>query len=290
MTVDSENLPGPLLDNEQRRFDNDYALYFVDGESKPKPIGAPFLLQHPSSRKGIILIHGLMAAPEEVREWADFLFSKGYSVYAPRLAGHGTSPKDLAGRRYSEWVASVDRGYDILKKKCDNIIIAGFSTGAGLALFNSIQNPEKYDAVISVSAPLKFKSVSAAFVEVLHAWNSFIQMAGIEKMGKIYAINHPDNPHINYHRCPIKAIVEVRALMRHVYRGLSGLRIPALIIQGKNDPKVDDRSGRRIFNQLKNDAAHYSEISYHQHGIVRGKIASSVFDTVTRFLATVYPD
>ncbi len=277
-----------LLENERRLFNDDYDLYFLEGESKPKNIGAPFLLKHPSSKKGVLLVHGLMAAPEEVREWAGFLYSKGYSVYAPRLAGHGTSPVDLAGRRYSEWNESVERGYAILKNYCEMIVIGGFSTGAGLALLNAIQYPEKFDAVISVSAPLKFKSFSTGFVEIMHTWNIIAKSLGIESFGKVYARNHPDNPHINYFKCPIKAVAEVRALMRTVYRMLPALTIPALVIQGMNDPKVDDRSGRKLFSQMKNNIHSYSEISYHQHGIIRGDIAVKVYESVYCFLNTVY--
>ncbi len=288
MAVDLDEPLAKLLENEQRLFNDDYDLYFLEGESKPKNIGAPFLLKHPSSKKGILLVHCLMAAPEEVREWAGFLYSKGYSVYAPRLAGHGTSPVDLAGRRYSEWNESVDRGYAILKNYCEQIVIGGFSTGAGLALLYAIQNPGKFDAVVSVSAPLKFKSFSAGFVEILHVWNIIAKSVGLESFGKFYARNHPDNPHINYFRCPVKAILEVRALMRNVYRTIPALTIPALIIQGKNDPKVDDRSGLKLFSQMKNNTSCYNEISYHQHGIIRGDIAVEVYDSVYSFLNTVY--
>ena len=290
MAADSDNRLVRLLEHEQRLFDNDYDHYYVEGESKPKSIGAPFLLKHPSSKKGALLIHGLMAAPEEVREWAECLYSKGYSVYAPRLAGHGTSAVDLSGRRYPEWLNSVDRGYDILNSICEHVVIGGFSTGAGLALFKAIYNPEKFDAVISISAPLQFKSLSAGFVEMLHAWNVCTKVLGLKGAGKVYARNHPDNPHINYARCPIKGIAEVRALMRNVYKSLPFLLIPVLIMQGDNDPKVSAGSGQKIFKRLKNANSYYKSINYHEHGIIRGEIAREVFGRVDTFLNTVFPD
>ncbi|MCP4720934.1 MAG: alpha/beta fold hydrolase, partial [Desulfobacteraceae bacterium] len=245
------------------------------------------LLRRSSSKTGILLVHGLMAAPEEVREWAQFLYSKGYTVYAPRLAGHGTSAIDLSARRYGEWMESVDCGVDILKTCCEKIVIGGFSTGAGLALYQAIQKPNNFDGVISISAPLKFKGLSANFVEILHAWNIFAYKFGVKRLAKVYAQNHPDNPHINYHRCPIQGIVEVKALMKKVYNSLASLRIPTLIIQGKNDPKVDGQSGKKIFRQISRPGAYYKEIDFHLHGIVRGPIASSVFDEVEKFLNTL---
>ncbi len=278
-----------LIENQRRLFNRDYHSYFLKGETKPKNIGEPFLLTGSTSKAGILLVHGLMAAPEEVREWAEFLYSKGYTVYAPRLAGHGTSAIDLSVRRYGQWMESVDRGVDVLKTCCEKIVIGGFSTGAGLALYQAIQRPDDFDGVISISAPLKFKGLSTNFVEILHAWNLFVYKLGVKRLAMIYAQNHPDNPHINYHHCPIKGIVEVKALMKKVYNCLPSLKIPSLIIQGKNDPKVDGQSGKKIFQRISRIDSYYREIDFHLHGVIRGPIARSVFDEVEQFLNTIYP-
>ena len=85
-----------LLQRELQLFEEEYKQHYLAGETKPSDIGRPYLLLHPKASIGVLLVHGLMAAPEEVRELADFLFSLGYSVYAPRMAGHGTSAEDLA--------------------------------------------------------------------------------------------------------------------------------------------------------------------------------------------------
>jgi esterase/lipase len=278
-----------LLKNELTLFYREYKAHFLRGETKPKNIGKPFLLRNFSSNKGVLLIHGLMAAPEEVRQWGEFLYSKGYTVYAPRLAGHGTSAVDLSTRHYGQWMASVDRGVDILKTCCEKIVIGGFSTGAGLALYQAIRKPNEFDGVISISAPLKFKGFSTNFVGSLHAWNIFAQTLGLSPLVKKYAPNHPDNPEINYHRCPIQGIVEVKALMKKVYRSLPGLGIPSLIIQGDMDPKVDGQSGQKISQQIGHES-YYKEIHYHLHGIIRGSIALKVFKEVDTFLNRIYPD
>lgn len=278
-----------LLEKEVKLFDQEYQTWFLQGETKPKPIGTPFLLHNPSSKTGILLVHGLMAAPEEVREWAQFLYSKGYTVYAPRLAGHGTSAMDLSGRHHTDWLNSVDRGTAILKACCDKMVIGGFSTGAGLALHQAILHPDVFDGVIAISAPLQFKGLSANFVEKLHTWNRLVTYLGMERMAKPYARNHPDNPHINYHRCPIQGIVEVKALMKKVYQYLPDLRIPALVMQGSQDPKVNPQSGTRIFQRITHPKAQYKEIDFHLHGIIRGPVAQGVFDEVEQFIHTIFP-
>ena len=104
-----------LLAAESELFIREYKENYSAGESKPQDIGMPFLLRSPGSDIGVLLIHGLMAAPEEVKELAQFLHGKGLTVYVPRLSGHGTSSLDLSKHNYHDWLNSVDRGHAILK-------------------------------------------------------------------------------------------------------------------------------------------------------------------------------
>jgi hypothetical protein len=58
-------------------------------------------------------------------------------IGAPFLLRNTTSKKEVF--LVHELMASVDRGVDILKTCCDKIVIGGFSTWAGLALYQAIQ-------------------------------------------------------------------------------------------------------------------------------------------------------
>jgi carboxylesterase len=274
-----------LLAAESALFLKEYEKNYRVGESKPPAIGMPYFLHSPESDTGVLLIHGLMAAPEEVREWADFLHAKGLTVYAPRLSGHGTSSKDLSVRNYKDWLDSVDRGHDVLKTCCKKILIAGFSTGAGLALQSVILRPHDFEAVIAISAPLRFKSFSSRFAETLNAFNIFCNHLGMGNLAREFMKNDADNPHINYLLCPVSAFVQVKKLMKKVRPSLPDILIPALVIQAKNDPKVAPRSGSAIFKLLGTDKKHFSWIDFNMHGIVRGEIAREVFKEVESFLA-----
>jgi carboxylesterase len=273
-----------LVDSERRLFADEYRRFYVAGETKPPRIGDPYLLENPGSRHGVLLVHGLMAAPEEVREWADYLFALGYTVYAPRMAGHGTSAADLSRRRASEWIDSVDRGHAILRSCCERVVAAGFSTGGAVVLHRVIGNPGAFSALVSISAPLRLVRFSARFAEPLRRWNRMLDAVGATKLRKEFVTNHPDNPHINYSRCPVSSIAEIRRLMREVSRGLSTVSIPSLIIHARQDPKVDVRSAREIHQRLGARVKRYREIDFDQHGIVRGEIAREVFAEVGAFL------
>lgn len=273
-----------LLATESELFIKEYESNYSDGESKPPDIGMPFFLPSSESDTGVLLIHGLMAAPEEVREWAAFLHDKDLTVYAPRLSGHGTSPQNLSTRNYHDWLDSVDRGHAILKTCCKKIIVAGFSTGAGLALQSVIMKPHDFEAVIAVSAPFRFRRLSSRFAEVLKGFNHYCNTLGMQNFAVEFMKNDADNPHINYLLCPVSAFVQVKKLMRKVRQSLPDIKIPALVIQGRNDPKVAPQSGPAIFKLLGSDKKHFAWIDYNLHGIVRGAIANEVFSEVESFL------
>jgi carboxylesterase len=273
-----------LLAAEAALFLKEYEENYSAGESKPLDIGMPFFLHSPESDTGVLLIHGLMAAPEEVRQWAIFLHEKGLTVYAPRLSGHGTSSQDLSSRTYKDWIDSVDRGHAILKTCCKKILVAGFSTGAGLALEMVILKPHDFEAVIAISAPLRFKNFSSRFAETLHGFNLFCNYLGMRNQACEFMKNDADNPHINYLRCPVSSFVQIQKLMKKVRKSLPDVFIPALVIQAKNDPKVAPQSGPAIFKLLATDKKHFSWIDYNRHGIVRGEIALEVFKEVESFL------
>jgi carboxylesterase len=275
-----------LLAAEVALFLKEYEENYSAGESKPPDIGMPFFLHSPGSDIGVLLIHGLMAAPEEVKEWAIFLHEKGLTIYVPRLSGHGTSSKDLSVRNYNDWLDSIDRGHAILKTCCKKILVAGFSTGAGLALQSVIIKPHDFEAVIAISAPLRFESFSSRFAETLNRFNLFCNYLGVGNLAREFMKNDADNPHINYLRCPVSSFVQVKKLMKKVRRSLPDIDIPALVIQAKNDPKVAPESGTAIFKLLGTNKKHFSWINYNMHGIIRGEIALEVFKEVKLFLAS----
>ncbi len=283
-----------LLANEELVFDQDYQQHAILGESKDKFIGKPYLLHHHDSldskqqkgekQKGILLIHGLMAAPFEVRQWADFLYAQGYNVYAPRLAGHGTSVIDLAKRNKQEWVDAVQRGYNILAECSDEIILAGFSTGAALALDIAIKQPNNFSAVISISAPLKIKKFSANFASSINQWNRLLNWLNVSKAKKEFVTNHADNPHINYLRCPVSSIVQIQKLMKPVRQNLASISMPALVMHATDDPKVDVQSSRDIYRLIASPDKTYHEIDFDLHGIINGDISKQIFKQVDLFL------
>lgn len=272
-----------FLEEDHKAFEEDYETYRMS-ESHPMDIGRPFLLVPDRFKAGVVLVHGYLAAPREVRALAGYLYERGYVVYGVRLKGHGTAPEDLARVKWEEWYESVNRGYVIIKTFTDNIILGGFSTGGCLALMGAGLKQEKIRAVFSISAPLKLRQFSARLVPTVLGFNSLLQRIGGGETGWEYVDTTPENEHINYKRNPLTGVRELNRAMEAMEDRLADIVVPTLIIQGSRDPIVDPSSGPDIFAKVGTPLKELAVFERENHGIVNGDRAEEIFERVHRFL------
>ncbi len=272
-----------LNDRAVIEFQKDYAEYKIEGESKPFSVGMPYLLKGRSRNIGIVLSHGYMAAPLEVRQLAEYLNRLGFWVYAPRLKGHGTSPEDLATRSFLDWRESIDLGYAIISCICKKVVAGGFSTGAGLALDLAVR-VKAVAGVFAVSAPMRLKDFSARFAPAVDMWNRLMERARQVGAKKEFVENKPENPHINYLRNPISGVVEVDRLMDELEPRLAELKIPALVVQSRGDPVVDPKGSRKIFESIGSTDKEYLLFNFNRHGILLGEGAPKVHRAIGEFI------
>ena len=275
-----------LLSRERERYDKDHACTFVEGVSKPKTMGSPIFLENPDSEYGVLLMHGYLAQPEEVRLFAEYLHSRGYSVYVPRFPGHGTTPEDLLTRSWHEWYAASRRGYEIIRECAPKIIAAGFSMGAGLALLNASRHKDDFCAVISVSAPVRMKGWGLRHARLIYALQRITRAIGLKIIPSI--IEHDaDNPEINYTRNPIRGLVQLHCLMNEVRKGLKNISVPVCAIQADEDTVMYRSSLGSITGTIRSSVKEKHFVRCDIHGIVRGDVSRDVFETAGRFLDKV---
>src|SRR5512134_3803819 len=105
------------------------------------PTAEPFFLLGDSSKPACLLIHGFTGAPKEMRWMGEYLHAQGHTVLGVRLAGHATQPEDLLHATWSDWLASVEDGFDYLKCFCDQVYLVGLSLGGVLALASTARLP-----------------------------------------------------------------------------------------------------------------------------------------------------
>ena len=244
----------------------------------------PFLLIPKTSNGiGVLLIHGLLASPAEVRGYAEELFKLGYTVLGVRLKGHGTSPYDLRQQTFEDWYQSVQRGMDIINVFCNAIVVIGFSTGGGLALKLASEVKERVVAVIAVAVPVKFVDKSFLFIPLLHGTNRLIKWVSSAEGVKPFIENTPEHEKINYRNVPVKCLYELNRLVDDIKQGLSKIETSVLIIHADEDPVVHKESAEIIMSRLGSDNKELVTIHSNRHGILMENIGGT-WESMNRFL------
>lgn len=280
----SKRIRDHFLKEDLALFEDAYARFYDIEHTKEPEVGRPFLLKPLRVKAGIVLSHGYMAAPMEVRKLAEYFYQRGYAVYGVRLAGHGTSPEDLAGVHWEDWYESFNRGYAIIKSLTDNIILGGFSTGGCLALIAAARKGFKVQAAFSISAPLQVRNYSVRLAPSIVTLNTVLKRLGRNRSEWEYVENEPENRHINYFKNPLTGVRELVKVMEVMEDALPEVRVPTVIIQGSRDPVVSSISGQMIFERV---GAKYKELSVFErdrHGIVNGPGREDIFERVYQFL------
>ncbi|MCP3901605.1 MAG: alpha/beta fold hydrolase, partial [Desulfobacteraceae bacterium] len=275
-----------LVEKTKNDYFKDYKKYYIEGESKKKKIGAPLFLKAENEKAGILLIHGYMAAPEEVKEFAQYLHEKSFTVYAPRLKGHGTAPEDLSTTKYLEWIESVEEGYVILKHTCKKIFVGGFSTGAALAL-ELCTRVKDIDGAFAVAPPMKLKDLGSSFVPAINIFNNMMKKAHLTQITKEFVNNDPENPHINYKRNPIAGIRELERLTKSLEPELKKITLPVLVVQSRKDPVVNPDGTLKLFNKIASNKKEYFLFDYERHGILLGKGALRIYKSIESFISQI---
>ncbi|HHW37882.1 MAG TPA: alpha/beta fold hydrolase [Bacillales bacterium] len=99
---------------------------------------------------GILLIHGFVGTPQSIKFVGNQLAEKGFTVYAPRLKGHGTHSNELEGTTFHDWLTELEQAYYKLNSICSHVFIAGQSMGGVLSLI--LANKVNPAGIITINA------------------------------------------------------------------------------------------------------------------------------------------
>ena len=282
----------PLLDDRtvsRMRFDDELRSHALDRRRFDLPRhqeinrqqtatgnGEPFLLLPRGNRPlGVVLVHGLLASPAEVRDFGERLGVEGYPVIGVRLKGHGTSPWDLRERAWEEWLGSVRRGFRILAPFASRLCLVGFSTGGALSLLLAAESPSLVAGVAAASPPVRLKDPAMVFVPLLHGANRITRwISSLEGVKPFHAVRS-EHPHINYRHVPVRSLYELQGMARALGERADRVGCPTLLLQGTADPVVDPDGARLLRRKVGERTCRLEWIPSSRHGILHEDIAGT---------------
>lgn len=201
------------------------------------PGNLPFMLRPQKATTAALLVHGFTGTPWEMRPLADFLAEAGIASLAVRLPGHGTSPEDLAGRRWQEWLRCIEDGYQILNEEFASVYGMGMSTGCLLLL--TMAATKRFKGLVLFSPYLRILHKLAPYA----GWIKWLRPYYLKPSGEELQVRY-------YNRKPLAGIHQINLLVKSLKPQLSEIDCPVMAFNAENDRTVDAKSGFELINLM----------------------------------------
>ena len=241
------------------------------------PGAEPFT--HHGGATGVLLCHGFTGSPQSLRPWAEYLAEAGLSVWLPRLPGHGTTWQEMARTRWEDWYAEVDRAFDELRAKSDEIFVMGLSMGACLALrLAEVRGPAISGLVLvnpSVTADTRLFLLAPALKFVLPS------LKGITS-----DIKKQQTSELGYDRIPVKAAATLPGLWKITQSQLSDVTQPVLVYHSTVDHVVGPGSLEVLRQALPAGQVDVRELADSYHVATLDNDAPTIFAGSLEFVRT----
>lgn len=234
----------------------------------------PFLTIPAEATTAVLLVHGFAASPWEMRPLADYLYHLGFATLAVRLPGHGTTPEDLAGRRWEDWLDTSLQSFDLLASCFQRVYAAGLSTGSLVLL--SLATHRRPAGLVLLSPYLRLRHCLAPWA----GWLRWIYPYQERTLSRDIARHY-------YLRRPLAGVHQINRLIRSVAANLNEIRVPVLAIHGEGDRTVDINSGQRLVERLGSPIRVYKRLGPEAPHVLIGSdnpLRNNVFELVGTFL------
>ncbi len=222
-----------------------------------------------------------------MRSLGEALAGAGFPVRAARLAGHGTTPDDLARTSWHDWVASAEDALAALHGTAPRTAIAGVSLGALLALLLAARHPHDVAAVVCCATPLRLRDRRLALLRSVR-WLPPVQRryAVVPKGTRDISDPRARATSVTYDVIPLPALMsllQLRAVVRSVLRRVTQ---PALLLHGRDDHVAPVSNLELLRRRLgsRHVESHVLERSWHvvTEDVERDQVARFTIDFLTR--------
>lgn len=239
--------------------------------------GQPFFLKNGGS-SGVLLIHGFTGLPAGMFLLGQFLNNAGFNVLCPRLAGHGTSERDLMRTNKDDWYNSVLDGFYILQGICDNIFVIGHSMGGLLTLKLSLEH--QLTKIITLAAPIFIdEGLGLKNLPPREFCSDACVYTERKKLDDVPpAVNNV------YEKTPLISVHELVDLINDVKKLLPNVKTPILIMHGEEDNTAQPRSARFIMDNVSSAEKKIITVPNAGHLLPFAENREFVFEQTLNFL------
>jgi carboxylesterase len=242
---------------------------------------------------GCLVTHGFMASPGEVGWLGQHLAEQSYTVYVPRLAGHGIDPKHMRRMRWQDWYAQMQDGYHLLRQQCEKVIVIGHSMGGLLSILLAAN--EQVDALVVAATPISAgeKDPKLRYSRLTDLIRPYLYFpTEPELRAKIEAEQRQRGDSIimgrvHYHKWSTRAIYEYYAVERAARQQLSQVTTPLLLLYAEQDETATIESAETIAARVRSSKIEKHILKDGAHIIFQDSGRDEAFQVVADFVAQI---
>lgn len=192
---------------------------------------------------GILLVHGLLDSPLSMQSLFEHYKAQNFLVRSLLLPGHGTVPGDLLAVNMEAWINSINYAIARCKEQVDNLYIAGFSTGANLALLQGHLDPA-VKGLILIAPAIKIKNPLAP----LSRWHKTFARLG--QRGQ-WICRTKENDFAKYQSFTFNSVAQVVQLEKTIaqYERAHFSDTPIFMVVSDDDETIDPHAAETFFTQ-----------------------------------------
>lgn len=236
-----------------------------------------------SSDVGVLLLHSYTSTPYEFYDLAQYLAEKNLTVYVPTIAGHGTTPEDLAKTTIADWQKSAEDAYLFLRKETKKVFVVGSSFGGNLALYLATKFTNPLAGVVSMGTPIKVRW-EKAFIFALYTYGWFKKNQ--RKRRADYKLVYLDHEQVVYPVMPVPSLRRFFSFIKKItIPSLKSIKAPALIIQSSADRIVDPRSAQYLHENLGSADKRILWVNGHHHALAIDEKRGLIYKAIYRFVS-----
>jgi carboxylesterase len=239
----------------------------------------PFHLE--GSDAGVLLVHGFTGSTQSIRYLGEQLHRRfGFTVVAPRLPGHGTSPDDMETTGFRDWLGEAERALNHLAERNACVFVAGLSMGGAIALNLAARFPGMVDAVAPIAAPVGLMNDGTAVVLSLDPLPRRVPGIGSD-------IKAPGVKEVAYTEIPVACMHEVTVLVSVTRDLLHRVVCPALVIHALEDHVVPASNAMEIVRTIRSDDIRLLWLRNSYHVATLDNDKDLIVERVGRFFAEI---
>ncbi|WP_234028529.1 alpha/beta hydrolase [Lentibacillus sp. Marseille-P4043] len=194
------------------------------------------------NQTGVLVIHGFTGSTQSMRFLGEQLADVGFTVFGPRLTGHGTTPEDMEQATYHNWMETVENGLKKLNESCSEVFVTGLSMGGTLTLYLAEHHPE-LKGIMPINAATHMPEMNAAYKDLSSTDTRFVDGIGSD-------IKKENVKELAYAKTPVKSMRELITLSEQVRNNLGKINMPTLIFSSVEDHVVPPENSQEIFETI----------------------------------------